>query len=155
MALEKWHPLTELEHMRKEMERIWDEFLPSPRRAVLTPWKRLVGEGDVTLPAVDIIDRDEEILVKIEMPGVSKENIDVSVQENTLTVKGEIKEEKEEKEENYLRRERTYRTFERSINIPVKVAPDKIKAGLRDGILYVHLPKAEETKPRKIKVEVA
>ena len=74
---------------------------------------------------------------------------------NTLTVKGEIKEEKEYKDEDFLRKERTYRSFSRTVAIPVKVKPEKIKANLKEGILYVHLPKTEETKPKKIKVEVA
>lgn len=152
MALEKWHPLAELEHMRKEMERIWEEFSPSSRRLMPRLWHEDTG---AIAPTLDVIDRGEEILVRVELPGVAKENIDISAVENALTVKGAIKEEKEYKDEDFIRKERNYRSFTRTVAIPVKIKPAGIKANLKDGILNVHLPKAEETRPKKIKVEVA
>ncbi|MBI2412629.1 MAG: Hsp20/alpha crystallin family protein [Deltaproteobacteria bacterium] len=153
MSLEKWNPLRELEFMKKEMDKIWDDVFASPRR-VEVPWRRPGERGGVTSPPVDIIDRPNEIIVKAEMPGVAKENIDISMQEGTLTLKGEIKEEAE-KDGEYSYSERTCRYYSRAINIPVKIAAEAIKATLKDGILSVHLPKAEDLQPKKIKVEIA
>ncbi len=154
MALEKWHPLRELETMRREMDRIWEDLFPVTRRTE-TPWRRPVAEKGVAYPAIDIIDRADEVLVKAEMPGVAKDNIDISMQENTLTIKGEIKEETGAKEENYSYSERNYTSYMRSINIPFKITAEKITATLKDGILSIHLPKATEVLPKKITVEVS
>lgn len=155
MALEKWHPLKELEHMKREMDRLWEEFFPASTRSFLGPWRRSHGEEGVAVPLVDVIDRGDEVVVKAEMPGVDKDHIDISIHENTLTIKGEIKKEKEYKEEDYYLTERTYRSYARTLNIPVKINPDKVKANLREGILEIHLPKSEDTRPKKIKVDVA
>lgn len=154
MSFEKWNPLRELEFMKKEMDKIWDDVFASPRR-VEVPWRRPAERGGVASPAVDIIDKTNEIIVKAEMPGVAKENIDISMQEGTLILKGEIKEEAEKGNGQYSYSERTYRYYSRAINIPVKIAADAIKATLKDGILSVHLPKAEDLQPKKIKVEIA
>jgi HSP20 family protein len=121
----------------------------------LAPWRRLASKDDTAIPALDVIDRADEILVRCEMPGVEKKNIDVSVHEDTLTVKGEVEKDKEYKDEDYYHSERTCRSYARSIHIPEKVKADEIEASLKDGILNVHIPKAEELKPRKIKVEVS
>lgn len=154
MSLEKWNPLRELESMKREMDKIWDDVFASPRR-VEVPWRRPAERGGVASPAVDIIDKPNEIIVKAEMPGVAKENIDISMQEGTLTLKGEIKEEAEKEGGEYSYSERTYRYYSRAINIPVKIAAEAIKATLKDGILSVHLPKAEDLQPKKIKVDIA
>lgn len=154
MALEKWHPLKELETMRREMDRIWEDLFPGARRAE-TPWRRTGGEKGVACPAIDIIDRPGEVVVKAEMPGVAKDDIDISMQEKTLTIKGEIKEEKGAKEENYSYSERNYASYMRSIEIPFKITADKVSATLKDGILSIHLPKATEVLPKKITVEVS
>ena len=154
MALEKWHPLKELESMRREMDRMWDELFPASRRFLSElPW-RGAAEKAAIAPAIDIVDRPNEVIVKAEMPGVAKDDIEISVQENSLTISGRIQAEKEAKEENYYYRERGYNSYSRTVEIPFKVSPEKIKAGLKDGILTIHLPKAEEVQPKRIKVEV-
>lgn len=154
MALEKWHPLKELETMRREMDRIWADLFPVTQR-VEAPWRKPSAGKSIAYPAIDVIDRDEEVLVRAEMPGVSKENIDISMQEKTLTIKGEIKEETGDKEENYTYSERNYRAYMRSINIPCKITADRISATLKDGLLSIRLPKAKEAQPKKITVEVS
>jgi HSP20 family protein len=156
MAVDKWHPLKDLESMRREMDRIWEEMLPSTRRAFYElPWVKGAVEKFVASPAIDVIDKENEVVVKADMPGVDKDDIEISLQENTLTIRGEVKAEDETKEENYYYSERNYSSFARTINIPTKVEAEKIKAGLKDGILTIHLPKAKELQPRKIKVEIA
>ncbi len=149
MTLERWHPLRELESMKREMDKIWDDLF-IPRRE---PWKRQSETGGTVSPPIDIIDRDSEVLVKAEMPGVAKEDIDISMNDSTLSIKGELKAETEAKGENYAYSERNYRYFARSISIPFKISPEKIKASLKDGILYIHMPKAQEAQPKKIQVE--
>lgn len=157
MSLEKWSPLRELESMRREMDKIWEDLFTTRRPLVDIPWKRTAAaeKNGVATPAIDIIDRPEEVIVKAEMPGVAKEDIDISMQENTLGIKGEIKEEAAKEGEHYSYTERNYRCFARSINIPFKVEAAKIKATLKDGLLSIHLPKAQEVVPRKINVEVS
>ncbi|MEE9591346.1 MAG: Hsp20/alpha crystallin family protein [Thermodesulfobacteriota bacterium] len=155
MALEKWHPLKELEVMRREMDRLWDEMFTSPRRAFAsTPWRRLAAEEGVAIPAVDVIDRKDEVVVKAELPGIDKDKIDISIEDDNLIIKGEVKKEEEVKEEEYYHCERTYKSFARAISIPTKVNSAKVKASFKDGILEVHLPKAEELKPKKVKIEI-
>ncbi|MCK5236029.1 MAG: Hsp20/alpha crystallin family protein [Deltaproteobacteria bacterium] len=156
MAIKKWHPLSELETMRDEMERMWDELFPTPRRSLLgSPWRRLSSEDAVSIPPIDIVDKEDEVLVKLEVPGVEKQHIDVSVHDNTLHIKGEIKEDKEIKEDQYIRRERSYKSFARSISIPADIDEENVKAELKDGILEVHLPRTETQKPKKITVDVS
>ncbi len=155
MALDKWNPLRELDAMRREMDRIWEDIFP-PRKAD-QPWRRQgAPETQATAsPAIDIIDRNEELVVRAEMPGVPKDGIDVSFQDSTLTLKGEIKEDASAKEGNYSYSERNYRYFLRSVNIPFKVRQEGIKASLKDGVLSVHLPKVLEEQPKKITVDVS
>ncbi len=154
MTIERWHPFKELETMRREMDRLWEEFFPRTRREVVgSPWRRLQAEEGAAVPPVDVIDTGEEILVKAEMPGVDRDHVDISINENTVNIKGDLREEKKYKEEDYYIAERSYRSFARSITIPVKIDANKVKASLKDGILELHLPKAEETKPKKIQVE--
>ncbi len=92
--------------------------------------------------------------MKAELPGVSRDNIDIQVQDNTLSLKGERKFEREVKEENYLRIERSYGAFQRAFNLPIVVQQDKIKAVFKDGVLEVTMPKAEEAKPKQVKIDV-
>lgn len=151
MPIDKWNPIKELESMRRDMDRIWDDLFP--RRAE-SPWRRPAGKEDgIAAPAIDIIDRAAEIVVRAEMPGVRKEDIDISLQDGTLTIKGEIKEETSQNEGNYTYSERNYSSFARSLNIPFKIRQDAIKATLKEGVLSIELPKALEEQPRKITVE--
>lgn len=155
MAVEKWHPFKELETIRREMDRLWDELFPGPRRFRLgLPWWRSVSEEGVAIPALDVIDKKDEILVKAELPGVDKDKIDLSVEKDHLTIKAEIKKEEEVKEENYYHCERSYRRFARTVELPAKVDTAKVKASYKDGILEVHLPKVEEVKAKKVQIEV-
>jgi HSP20 family protein len=118
------------------------------------PRLRRLRELEEISPSVDMFDKKDEIVVKAEIPGVEKENISISLSDNMLTIKGEMKKEEEVKEEDYYYSERSYGSFSRSLNLPAKVQAEKIKASFKNGILEIHLPKAEEAKPKEIKVEV-
>ena len=105
------------------------------------------------MPAFDVSETDDEIIVKAEIPGMKVEDIDITLTDGLLTIKGERKMEKEDKQENYHRIERQFGTFSRSLNLGLKVKTDGIDAGYKDGILTVTLPKAEEDRPKKIEVK--
>lgn len=110
------------------------------------------GERD-WMPAFDVSETENEIIVKAEIPGMKVEDIDVRLTDGLLTIKGERKMEKEDKQENYHRIERRFGTFSRSLNLGLKVKADGIDADYKDGVLTVSLPKAEEDKPKKIEVK--
>ena len=106
------------------------------------------------MPAVDVAEHDEEYQVKVELPGVSKDDVKITMQDNILTIHGEKKQEKESKSSNYHRVERSYGSFQRSFTLPTSVKHDTIEASYKDGILTIALPKAEEAKPKQIEVKV-
>jgi HSP20 family protein len=103
-------------------------------------------------PVVDIYDNDDNIVLKAEIPGLDKKDIEVDVKDRVLTLKGERSYDNEVKEDNYYRRERAFGKFERSFTLPVDVDSDKIKADYRDGVLKINIPKPEKQKPKQITV---
>lgn len=103
-------------------------------------------------PAVDVYEEDHKYVVKAELPGVNKDDIDVSVSGDTLTIKGERKDEREEKEENYYLSERSYGNFVRSMKLPSTVDADNIEASFDDGVLEVKLPRSNKEEAKKVKV---
>lgn len=148
MALIRWDPFREMSSLQERMNRVFSEVLArSP-----------IGEEEISrgawVPAVDIFETPESIVLKAELPGITKDDIFVEVKDNTLSLKGEKKFEKEVKEENYHRVERSYGSFQRAFTLPSTVQQDKVKAKFKDGILQIVLPKVEEAKPKQIKVEV-
>lgn len=146
MALARWSPFGDLTRLRDEMDRMFERFVEP---AGTLP----AGFGNWS-PNVDVYDRENTLVVEAELPGVNKENVDVSVEDHTLTIRGEMKQEEEKKEEGFYRRERRYGQFMRSIPLPVDVKTDEAKASFHDGILAVCLPKAEEAaKGKKIAVQ--
>lgn len=107
------------------------------------------------VPAFDVSETDEHIIVKADLPGVDVKDIDISIVGNVLTVKGEKKQEKEEKNESYHRIERSYGSFSRSISLPAEVNPEAVEAVYKDGVLKLTIPKAEKSKPKKIEIKTA
>lgn len=155
MALRRWDPFRELESLRREMDRIFDEVfgraLFSGRESELEPIEEF---GRAWTPACDIYETDKEVVVKANLPGVSKDNVEVVVTEDAVTIKGEAKEESEVKEKNYYRKELSYGAFQRVIPLPVPVKSDEAKATFKDGILEIRAPKQEVSpKGKKINIE--
>ena len=103
-------------------------------------------------PAVDVYDKDDRLVIKAELPGIEKKDIEIDVKEGVLTLKGERSDENEVTEHNYYRKERTYGKFHRAFTLPESVDTEKIEANFKDGVLTVDIPKAEERKPKKISV---
>ncbi len=139
-----WRPLQEL---KKEMDRIWQEFFG---KSLLTEkW-----ESVEWVPAVDISETDEEVIVKMDVPGVKPEDMEITLSDDVLIIKGEKKKETEEKKENFYRMERYYGSFMRSIELPCGVEEDKISAIYKDGVLKVVLPKKPEERKKVIKINI-
>ena len=153
MSLVRWNPTRELATwpsdlfgIQREMNRMFDGFFrgTNDEDYEISSWT----------PAVDIAEHDDEYLVKVELPGVNKDEVKLTLENSILTIRGEKKQEKETKKENYHRVERSYGSFQRSFTLPAAVKADKIDASYKDGILTVALPKAEEAKPKQIEVKV-
>jgi HSP20 family protein len=149
MALIRWDPFREIAALQERMNRLFSDIrTQSPFR------EEEIVQGS-WVPAVDIYETNEAIVLNAELPGVAPEDISVEVKDNTLTLKGEKKFAREVKEENYHRVERAYGTFQRAFTLPGTVAQEKVKAQFKDGVLKITLPKVEEAKPKQIKVEVS
>jgi len=132
--------------MQTDLDRVFEDFFGRPVSR---------AEG-VRAPTVDVSETDEEILVKAEMPGVEKKNIEVEVMPESLSLSAQTSEEKEEKEQTYHRRERVWRSYARVIPLPAEVVTDQAKATMKDGVLEIRLPKSARSKaetPRKVSVE--
>jgi len=153
-AVARRRPFMTLPRWERDMERMIEEFFGRRMR----PWwpeKWFRNEGmEPTTPAVDFYEEKDEIVVKAELPGLDKNNIEVNLTNHTLTIKGEKRKEEEVKEKNYYRSERSYGSFVRTLELPTDVHADRVKATFKDGVLEVRLPKTEEAKKKEIKVKV-
>jgi len=146
MAIERWHPFTELMSLRQAMDRLFEDSFVRPSHA-------LTSLGEVAAPALDIYQTPNEVVVKAALPGIKPEDVSIDVTGDTLTVKGKSKAEQEAKREDYLYQERRYGAFSRSVALPDGLKPDKAEATMEDGVLTLTIPKAEEIKPKAIKVK--
>ena len=144
----RWDPFREFVTMQDRMNRLFrDSYAPEGRDESLTT--------STFAPPVDVYEDEHNVTLKIEVPGIEEKDIDVRVENNTLTVHGERKLEKEEKEENYLRVERQYGSFTRTFTLPSTVDTDQIQADYDKGVLKIKLAKKAEAKPKQIKVNVS
>jgi len=147
MSMTRWEPLRGLNTLQEQVNRLFEDSVTRTRsgQAELASWA----------PAVDIFETENELVVKADLPDVQEKDIDVRVENNTLTIRGERKFNNEVHEDNYLRVERAYGTFTRSFSLPNTVNTEGIQAEYRNGVLSVRLPKREETKPKQIKISVS
>ena len=143
-----WDPAREMNNLHHRMTRAFGDAF-GPCVGDIEPKARGTWH-----PAVDIFETEQEIVFKVEAPGLTKEQVNVEVDEGTLHLKGERKFEKDVKEESYHRIERVYGGFQRSFVLPDSVDPDKVRAELKDGILDIRLGKREQAKPKQIHVTV-
>lgn len=147
-TLIRWEPARELSTLRDRMDRLFGDALGRS-------WGG--EEGLATgawIPPVDVFETPESIILKADLPDINKDDVDISIENNTLTIKGERNSEKESKEKNFYRMERSYGTFSRSFTLPPVVAAEKAEASFENGVLTLTLPKREESKPKQIKVKV-
>lgn len=159
---------TEIEPIRKRtdiyrsFEEIFDDFTRS-FEALMKPWEQIIPSRrlmefrpEIRYPRLDLEDNGDSYTVTAELPGLSKDQVDIKMTKDSLDISGEAKEEKEEKDKNYLHRERSYTSFRRRIVFPEEVIPEKAEADMKKGILTLKVPKREPTpqeKPVKIKIK--
>jgi HSP20 family protein len=136
------------------MDRMMDDFFGRrlrPRWPFV--WGR-GGESEIVMPMVDVYEEKDDIVVKAELPGLDKNDIEVNIADSQLTLKGEKKKEEKIEEEDYYRCERSYGGFLRSVELPAEVQADKVKASFKNGVLEIRVPKSEEAKTKAIKVKI-
>jgi HSP20 family protein len=136
-TLIRWSPFQELDVLERRMRRVLED----------------VGVAPEPLPAADLYETEGEVIVKLDVPGFDEKELAIEVADHTLTVKGERTEEKEEKEKTFYLHERLERHFERRFTMPVEADLDRIEATFAKGVLEVHVPKAEESRPRSIEIQ--
>jgi HSP20 family protein len=151
MALIRWSPRQEVWDPFASLVEIQDEI----NRAFGATVNRRNGFEAVFSPAIDVTVEKDNVVVKADLPGLSKDNVTVTLQDNYLTITGEKKHETEKKEADYFLSERVYGSFTRTIELPVAVDSQKIEARFKDGVLHVTLPKTEDAKPKQIEVKVS
>jgi HSP20 family protein len=146
MAITRWDPFREVVALQNRVNSLFRDF------------NETAGDNPLTtgsfVPAVDIYENEKEVVLKLEVPGIEEKDLDVSVENNTLTVKGERKFEKEEKEENFHRIERRYGSFYRAFTLPTTVDTENVAASYTAGVLKLELKKKPEAQPKQIKVTV-
>ncbi len=144
-TIARFEPFRGISALHDQVNRIFNETVRNQTdESALTTWA----------PAVDIYETANELVVKADLPDVNEKDIDVRVENNLLTIRGERKFEQSVSEDNYLRIERTYGSFSRSFSLPNTVNPEAIRAEYNNGVLTVNLPKREESKPRQVKIHV-
>lgn len=148
-SLMRWTPslLPAVEDLRREFDRFFDEtegLMPNLLRS---------SRAGGWMPAVDIRETADEVVVEAELPGVRKEDIDVRIEDNTLFLRGERKEEHEERHGDFFRTERSFGTFQRAFTLPSPIDSQKVRAVFRNGMLTLHLPKSEQAKARQITIK--
>jgi len=140
----RWDPFQEVGGLQSEMNRMFDGFFG----------QSLAGLDRVWAPAVDVFETKDDLMVRAELPGMTEKDVELSITGDVLTIKGE-RSGAVDGQESVHRSERWYGKFERSLTLPIPIQAEKVKATYRDGVLTIQLPKAEEVKPRAIKIDVA
>jgi HSP20 family protein len=142
----RWEPAREMMTLREAMDRLFDDAFTRPLG--------IAGIGNAwSVPAVDMYQTDNEVVVKASLPGIKSDEVQINVTGEVLTLKGEVKQKDEVKEKAYHIREQRWGMFERSLVLPTEVIADKAKADFENGILTITLPKAEEAKPKSITIK--
>jgi HSP20 family protein len=144
-VLTRWNPYRELNVLQNRMNRLFDAQFGGREESLTT---------GAFVPPVDVYEDEQSIQLKLEVPGIDEKDLDVKVENNTLTVSGERKFEKEEKEENFHRVERRYGSFTRSFTLPNTVNTEEVQADYDHGVLKIRLAKRVEAKPKQIKVNI-
>ncbi len=145
-TLTRWEPMREMQTMRQVLDRFFDEPLFAAQQA-------LGQRGEGFMPALDVIEEENEYIVKASLPDVDPTNVEITLTDNILTIRGETKQETEHEKKNYHVRERRFGSFMRQVSLPMAVESDKVEATSEHGVLTLHLPKAEAVKPKKIAIK--
>jgi len=144
--LTRHDPLGEMVSLRHAMDRLFEDSFVNPMS-----WRTIAG-GDSITPALDVHETPDHIVITAALPGIRPDDVEITMVGQTLTLRGEFKEDEQVQREQYLYRERRYGTFNRTLQLPVRVEGDKAEATFTDGVLTLRVPKAEEVKPRQIRI---
>jgi HSP20 family protein len=148
MALIRWDPTRELTSLQSEVNRLFSTFFDVPtgpgNGSALRRW----------VPAMDLVETDDHFVLRADLPGLTKDEVTIELEDRVLTVSGERKAEHEDRHEGYYRVERAFGSFSRSLTLPAGVEPDAVEASFDNGVLEVRIPKPEERKPRKVEIGV-
>jgi HSP20 family protein len=147
MAMIRWEPARELNSLQQEMNRLFSTFFEGPAGGGATSPRRWI-------PAMDLVETEDQFVLRADLPGLTEADVEVSLEDNVLTVSGERKAEHEEKGEGFYRLERATGAFNRSLTLPKGVDGDAITARFDNGVLEVRIPKPEADKPRKVQIQV-
>jgi HSP20 family protein len=142
----RFDPLGEMVSLRSAMDRLFEDSFVSP-----LGW-RTIGGGDAVTPPVDVHETSEEIVITAALPGMKADDVEITITGQSLNLRGEFKADEEVDRQQYLYRERRFGSFSRSIQLPVRVQGDQADAAFTDGVLTLRIPKAEEVKPRQIRI---
>ncbi len=146
MALVRWDPAREVDTLQSEVNRLFDTFFGGrPGDAAVRRW----------VPAMDLTETDDHLVLRADLPGLDRDDVNIEVKDGVLTVSGERKAEHEDREEGYHRVERAYGSFSRSLSLPQDVDADQIAATFDKGVLEVRIPKPEERKPHRVEIGTA
>ena len=141
----RWDPFRNGSKLQEQVNRLFENSFQGPAdQGALTTWA----------PAVDIYETENELVLKADLPDVNEKDMDIQVENNMLTIRGERKFEQKVKEDNYLRVERTYGSFSRSFSLPSTINSESIKAEYKNGVLTIELPKRAESKPKQVKINI-
>jgi HSP20 family protein len=146
--LTRFDPFSDMLSLRDTVDRLFDERLFRP-----LAWR--AAEGDGLMPALDVRQNPDELIVEVALPGVQPDDVDITITGQTLVIRGEMKAEERDEGDSYLYRERRSGSFHRQLQLPVRVAGDSAEATFEHGVLTLRIPKAEEVKPRQIQVKAA
>jgi HSP20 family protein len=142
MALVRWDPVRELDSLQGDMNRLFDRFFEG----------RQGNGGRRWIPAMDLVETEDHLVLRGDLPGMTEDDIDIEIKDNVLTVSGERKSEQEEKGEGYHRVERAFGSFSRSLSLPAGIEPGNVEANFDKGVLEVRIPKPAEAKPTRVQI---
>ena len=145
--VDRWEPFRNLVDIQGEVDRMLDTFVGRPMAGA-------TAQARTWLPEIEMHETKDDLVLKVELPGVNEKDVAVSITSDLLTIKGERRGDDATKDRKFLCVERVYGQFERLIQLPMAVQADKVRAAYRDGMLEITLPKAEELKPREIKIDI-
>jgi HSP20 family protein len=143
MALVRWDPIRELDTLQGDMNRLFDRFFDRPGNA---------GASRRWIPAMDLVEKDDHLELRADLPGMSEDDVDIEIKDGLLTISGERKAAEEETREGYRRVERAFGSFIRSVTLPEGVDPNDVKANFENGVLEIDIPKPKESEPTRVQI---
>jgi HSP20 family protein len=143
MALVRWDPIRELDSLQGDMNRLFDRFFEG---------RAPNGTSSRWIPAMDLVETDDHLVLRGDLPGMTEDDVDIEIKDNVLTVSGERKSESEQRGEGYHRVERAFGSFSRSLTLPQGVDAERVEAKFENGVLEVRIPKPAEAKPTRVQI---